>query len=82
MEVGKWKKERASAKALFTKACNRLSEAINIESEVDLIEAKFDALKFRWSDVQMKNDIYVNVAFPDSLGCAAVYFGLFRLNPK
>ena len=38
----KSRRERSSAKGLFTKACNRLSEAITIESEFDLIESKFE----------------------------------------
>ena len=59
------RRERSSAKGLFTKACNRLSEAITIESEFDLIESKFETLKIRWNDVQVKNDAYLAVVYPD-----------------
>ena len=61
----KSRRERSSAKGLFTKACNRLSEAITIESEFDLVESKFETLKIRWNDVQVKNDAYLAVVYPD-----------------
>ena len=38
---------------------------------MDLIEAKFDTLKIKWSDVQVKNDVYLTAAFPDDEGEAA-----------
>ena len=38
---------------------------------MDLIEAKFDTLKVKWSDVQVKNDVYLTAAFPDDEGEAA-----------
>ena len=58
-DAAKVKRERASAKGLFTKACNRLSEAIYSESEIDLIDAKFKTLKIKWSDIQVKHDTYI-----------------------
>ena len=61
MEVDKLKRERAAAKGVFTKSCNRLLEAINIESEVDLIETKFKTREIKWGDVEMKNDAYISV---------------------
>ena len=67
-EITKLKRERASAKSLFTKACNRLSEAINIVSDVDLIEAKFATVRVKWSNVQLKHDAYIIAAFPEGEG--------------
>ena len=68
MDANKLKRERGAAKGLFTKACNRLSEAININSEVDLIEAKFETLKIKWSGVQIKNDAYLSAVDVDGDG--------------
>ena len=62
-EIAKLKRERASAKSLFTKAYNRLSEATNIDSDVDLIEAKFATVKAKWSNVQLKHETYIIAAF-------------------
>ena len=65
MEVIKSKRERSTAKGMFTKACNRLIGAIQDESEVDLIDARFESLKIRWSDLQVKHDKYMMSAFPE-----------------
>ena len=67
-EIAKLKRERVSAKSLCTKACNRLSEAIYIDSGVDLIEAKFATVKVKWSNVQLKHDTYIIAALPEGEG--------------
>ena len=45
MSSAELKRERTSSKRRFGKACDRLSEAIEKQSESDLIDEKFEDVK-------------------------------------
>ena len=59
------KKNRATAKRKFTRLYNRLTEDIQNESVLEIIEEKYSLLKLLWDDVQSKHEDYLFAAFPD-----------------
>ena len=60
------KQERTTAKRLFTRTKNGLSNAIDKQDDLEIIENRFMDLKERFSKVQEKHEVYVSLL--DSIG--------------
>ena len=59
------KKLRTSAKRKFTRVYNRFREAIENDTEIDIVTAKYADIKILWNEVQSKHEDYLFTAFPD-----------------
>lgn len=63
--VAEAKRLRTTAKQRFTRAYNRLIEAIGDKGELDIIKAKYTDIQTLWMDVQTKHENYVFAKHPD-----------------
>ena len=64
VESAKW--ERTTAKRLFTWTKNGLSNAIDRQDDLEIIENRFMDLKVKFIKVQEKHEVYVSLL--DSIG--------------
>ena len=55
------KQERTTAKRLFTRTKNGLSNAIDKQDDLEIIENRFMDLKVKFSKVQGKHEVYVSL---------------------
>ena len=53
------KQEHTTAKRLFTRIKNGLSNAIDKQDDLEIIESRFMELKVKFSKVQEKHEVYV-----------------------
>ena len=59
------KKERATAKRLFTMASNRVTKGINEKIDIVILQERFQKVKFAWDDILQKHAAYLCVKYPD-----------------
>ena len=57
---------RTSAKRTFTRAANKLRNAMSKECNAEIVEAKYQELKTRMCDVEVAHENYLMSAYPDS----------------
>ena len=55
------KQERTTAKRLFTRTKNGLSNAMDKQDDLEIIKSRFMDLKVKFSEVQEKHEVYVSL---------------------
>ena len=58
------KQARTTAKRKFTRCSNRLNDAIETNTDPEIITAKYNELSLLWDDVQSKHDVYLFAKHP------------------
>ena len=53
------KKERTTAKRLFTRNANSLTKAIDYRDDIDVLKSRFKSLKKCWEEVSQKDEDYI-----------------------